>query len=383
MKLKVRPEDFIVEEVLDLDLKPVGTHTVLKLVKHAWNTLDAIDFIARKMKIPKRLISRAGLKDRYALTTQYLSFRGRLTRGLAEKNLTVTVAGYADRPVSAEVLAGNRFRITLRDLEPDEVRRLARSIPEVERDGLPDYFDDQRFGSAWHKKGFFARLLVRDHVEGGLKLLMCHPYAGEARASRVFKDLCREAWGRWDGIFMKAPREYQAVIAHLVRHPRDFRGAIMQIEREMLNLYLLAYQSYLFNEILARVVRQNARETMDVPYTVGTFVFGRSWQDPGAMTSLKIPMINEKIRLTGPVASIITEVLEKEEVTIRGFSLNKMRFRGVRFKSFLRPALVFARGLRTGPAEPDELYPGRQKMTVEFTLPPGAYATVFVKRLLV
>ncbi len=382
MKVKVRPEDFIVEEILDLDPKASGSYTLLKLVKHSWNTLDAIDFIARKLEIPKRLISRAGLKDRYALTTQYLSFRGDLARGLTEKNLTVTVIGKADQPVTPEVLAGNRFQIVLRCLEPDEVQRIIRSVPEIQSDGLPNYFDDQRFGSARHKRGFFARSLIRDHVEGALKLLMCHPYADEAKPSRTFKNHCREAWGRWDEIFLKSPREYQAVIAHLVQHPKDFRGAIKRLEREMLNLYLLAYQSYLFNETLVRVVRHNARETVDVPYTVGTFVFGRSWQDPGAVASLKIPIINEKTRLTGPVAPIITEVLEKEEVTIRGFALNKMRFRGVRFKSFLRPALVIPRDLKVGPAGPDELYPGKQKMPVEFMLPAGSYATILIKRLL-
>lgn len=381
MKIKVRPEDFVVEEILDLNCKTTGPYTILKLVKHAWNTLDAIDFISRRLKIPKKLISRAGLKDRYGLTTQFLSVRGNLTRGLAEKNLIVTIEGRSEQPVTPAVMRGNRFGIVLRDLKPEETPRITHCVQEIKHDGLPNYFDDQRFGSAWHKKGFFAHLLIRDHVEGALKLLLCYPYPDEPKPLRSFKNYCREAWGKWDELFLKAPRLYQPVIAYLVRHPRDFRGAIKQIDRELLNLYLLAYQSYLFNEILCRVIRQNARETMNVSYTVGSFVFGRNWYDPGAVFSLKIPMINEKARLTGPLASIIAEVLEKENVTIRGFSLNKMRFRGVRFKSFLRPALIFPENLQTTEAEPDELYPDRRKMRLEFFLPPGTYATILIKRL--
>lgn len=382
MKIKVRPEDFVVEEILNLDLKTAGPYTILKLVKHAWNTLDAIDFISRRLKIPKKLISRAGLKDRYGLTTQFLSVRGNLTRGLIEKNLTVTIEGRSDHPVTPAIMRGNRFWIVLRDLKPEEPPRITRCLQEIQRDGLPNYFDDQRFGSAWHKKGFFAHLLIRDHVEGALKLLLGYPYPDEPKPLKSFKNYCRAAWGNWEEIFLRAPRSYQPVVAYLVRHPRDFRGAIKQIDRELLNLYLLAYQSYLFNEILCRIIRRHARETMEVSYTVGTFVFGRNWHDPTALFSLKIPMINAKTRLTDPLASIIAEVLEKEDVTIRGFSLNKMRFRGVRFKSFLRPALICPQDLKIGSAEPDELYAGRQKMAVDFTLPSGCYATILIKRLL-
>jgi tRNA pseudouridine13 synthase len=383
MKLKVQPEDFVVEEQIGLTLSPRGQYTILKMVKNSWNTLDAIDLIARKLGIARGLISRAGLKDRYALTTQYLSYRGDLKRGLAEKNLTVTPLGKSDQPVTPAVLKGNKFTVTLRSLEKGEPEKMVRNHREIIKTGLPNYFDDQRFGSAWHKQGFFARSIILGHHQGALKLILCHSYADEAKPAKDFKKYCLEHWGEWDEIFIKTPREYQKVIAFLVRNPGDFKGAVKQLDREMLNLYLLAYQSYIFNEVLARIMTDISAQTVSVPYSVGQMIFGRDIRDPESLEALTIPMINDKTQLSEPLAAVLHAVIEREGVSIKGFGLNKMRFRGVRFKTFPRRAVIFPTDFTIGKPEDDERYPGKAKMKIEFTLPPGVYATTLIKRLLV
>jgi tRNA pseudouridine13 synthase len=383
MKLKVRPEDFVVEEQIGLTVSSRGPYTILKMVKNSWNTLDAIDLIARKLGIARGLISRAGLKDRYALTTQYLSYRGDLRRGFEEKNLSLIPLGKSEEPVTPAVLKGNKFTVTLRSLDEDETEKVTRNHCEVIKIGLPNYFDDQRFGSAWHKQGFFARALILGHCQGALKLLLCYSYADEAKPARFFKKFCLENWGQWDEIFLKAPREYQKIIAFLVRNPGDFKNAIKQLDREMLNLYLLAYQSYIFNEILVRIMTDHSAQTVSVPYSVGQMVFGRELRDPEFLNSLTIPMINDRTRLHEPLAAILHAVIEREGVSIKGFGLNKMRFRGVRFKTFPRRAVVFPADFAINEPENDDLYPGKGKMKIEFTMPPGSYATILIKRLLI
>ena len=383
MKLKVRPEDFVVEERIDLALSPRGAYTILKLVKNSWNTLDAIDFAARELGIAKGLIARAGLKDRYALATQYLSYRGDLRRGLKEKNLSLTPIGKSDRPIAPDVLLANQFAVTLRSLDAGEIDKLARNFQEVAKSGLPNYFDDQRFGSAWHRQGFFARRLIMGHYEGALKLILAYPYADESRPAKSFKKYCRENWGHWDKIFDQAPRADQKVVAYLVQNPGDFRGAIKQLDREMLNLYLLAYQSYIFNETLAQIIRECAGEIVELPYSVGKLIFSRAVWNPEALVNLEIPVVNEKTRPSGLSDPVINGVLEREGLRIKDFGLNKMRFRGVRFKSFLRRAFVFPENFNRSEPEKDELYPGRAKVRLGFALPPGSYATILIKRLLI
>lgn len=383
MKLKVRPEDFVVEEQIGLTIQPRGPYTVMKLTKNSWNTIDAIDRLARKLGISRGLISRAGLKDRYALTTQYLSYRGDLARGIEEKNLKLEILGKSDQPVTPAVLKGNKFTVTLRSLEKEEPEKIKRNYGEITKNGLPNYFDDQRFGSAWHKQGFFARLLILGHHQGALKLLLCHSYADEAGAVKVFKKYCLEHWEEWDEIFLKAPREYQKIIAFLVQKPGDFKGAVKQLDREMLNLYLLAYQSYIFNEILVLLIREHGREHTEIQYSVGKMIFCRSFDDLDRFQGLVLPMVNEKTHLAGPAAAAAESVLTKEGVRLKEFALSKMRFRGVRFKPFTRRAIIFPTDFTIADPEPDDRYPGKEKMRLEFTMPPGAYATVLIKRLLV
>jgi hypothetical protein len=62
--------------------------------------------------------------------------------------------------------------------------------------------------------------------------------------------------------------------------------------------------------------------------------------------------------------------------------LQKMRLRGVRFKPFERHAIVFPKGLALTKPLPDELYKKKFRCTLTCVLPPGTYATILIKRLL-
>ena len=94
-----------------------------------------------------------------------------------------------------------------------------------------------------------------------------------------------------------------------------------------------------------------------------------------------IPMVNEKTRLHGDIGSMVKSVLDAENITLKDFSLRAMRFRGVRFKSFERTAVIVPERFTCRKPENDELYQRKKKITLDFTLPPGSYATLLIKRL--
>ncbi|MEO0137469.1 MAG: tRNA pseudouridine(13) synthase TruD [candidate division WOR-3 bacterium] len=382
MKIKVTPEDFIVEEVIELPVTHSGPYTLLKLQKRYWNTLDVIDFVARKFSVPREKFSRAGLKDRYALSTQYLTFQGEFKEHVEEKNFTLTPIGKVSKPILPGDLKGNRFFIIMRDLKEDEIARIQKNYSEVCAFGFPNYFDEQRFGSARHRKGFFAKFLMQGHYEGALKSLLCYPHKEDGRKLKIFKRYCAEHWGDWSGALPYAPFEFRKILLFLKDNPRDYKKAIKKIDREMLNLYLLAYQSFLFNEVLYYVVKKFGIDTTEVPYSMGRYLFYRGLTDKKLVSDLKIPLLNDKTRCPGWLAEIMVEVLKKEGIEPRDFKLNKLRFRGVRFKSFLRPAIIFPQDFSIALPEPDERYQNKKKLCINFFLPPGAYATILVKRLL-
>ena len=75
MKLKFRPEDFQVEEMLRLRFTRSGRYSICRLEKRDWSTIDLLRHIERKYRL--RRLSRAGLKDRYSCSLQYVSVEGR------------------------------------------------------------------------------------------------------------------------------------------------------------------------------------------------------------------------------------------------------------------------------------------------------------------
>ena len=382
VKVKVQPEDFAVDELIQLHLSKKGAYTILKLKKRLWNTLDVIDYVARTTGVSKRSFRRAGLKDRYSLSTQYLSFKGNFKHTIQEKNFTLKPVGKSKAPIGAKLLLGNAFRITLRNLSEAESHRLRRNAGEVTQHGFPNYYDEQRFGSARHGHGFMAKKLILEHYAGALKLLMCYAYREDSTREKKFKAYCLSHWRDWHGCLRIAPPFYRPIIKYLIKHPKDFKNAIKQLDRDMLNIYLLAYQSYLFNEVLRQMIKKQGARTVSTPYSMGEFLFYHELPEQETMATLKIPMITAKTNLTGPTSSIIKRLMRREDITQKNLALQKMRLRGVRFKPFERRAIVFPEGFSIFEAEPDDLYPKRFKILMRCVLPAGTYATILIKRLL-
>jgi tRNA pseudouridine13 synthase len=381
-KIKVRPEDFVVEELIKLSLVKKGSYTILKLEKRLWNTLDVIEFIARTIHAPKRLFARAGLKDRYSLSTQYLSFKGNLKHTIKEKNFTVKPIGKSNTPVNPKMLLGNYFCITLRNLTEKEVDKLDRNPKEIERYGFPNYFDEQRFGSARHGQGFIAKKLIFEHYGGALKLLMCYAHKEDSAREKKFKAYCLSHWRDWYGCLEIAPPFYRPILNYLIEHPKDFKNALKQIDKEFLNIYLLAYQSFLFNEVLFRIVKAYGQNNVPVKYSMGELLFYHELPQVDSLRELHIPMINEKTNLAGHVGQIIGNVLKKEGIMQKSMALQKMRLRGVRFKPFERDTIVYPKGFELTQLQPDEIYEKKYRCTLKCILPPGTYATILIKRLL-
>src|SRR5439155_21930951 len=77
MKLKQTPEDFQVEELTDVVPTGEGPFALDRMEKRGWATPDALAAVRRRWKIQPNRLSYGGLKDRHALTVQYLTiFRG-------------------------------------------------------------------------------------------------------------------------------------------------------------------------------------------------------------------------------------------------------------------------------------------------------------------
>ena len=142
-------EDFQVTEVPAYPFAGEGDHLYLWLEKRNMNTRYVVEFLRDRLGVPESEIGWAGLKDRRALTWQWLS----IPRGFEDKlalvseldGAQVLETTYHTNRLAVGHLAGNRFRILVRELEgPAESARAV--LDALERQGVPNYFGPQRFG---------------------------------------------------------------------------------------------------------------------------------------------------------------------------------------------------------------------------------------------
>jgi tRNA pseudouridine13 synthase len=384
-KLKEHPEDFQVEELTDLMPSDQGPFALYRLEKRDWTTPDALHVIRQRWQIELRRFSYGGLKDRHAQTVQYLTIFHGPQRNLSHHGVILRYLGQVTAPYTSKDIRANHFRITLRALSSTAVAAAERVLDEVRVEGVPNYFDDQRFGSVGDNDEFVARYLVLGRYEEALRLALTAPYAYDRAPQKREKAILRSHWGDWTTCKALLPHGYAGrLVDYLISHPDDFCGAVARLKPELRGLYLSAYQSYLWNRILAQWLLQRYRpeQIVWIHLRLGRVPMHRGLDEAQrtelARLQLPLPSARLKIEASDPRAALIEAVLAEE-----GFGLHEMKIKGLRepfFSKGDRPALCLPSGLQQT-AEPDERHPGCQKLVLDFELPRGCYATLIVKRI--
>jgi tRNA pseudouridine13 synthase len=389
MKLKQRPEDFRVEEFPAVTPSPPGSpggpFAFYQLEKRGWTTPDALAAVRRRWKVDFRRLSYGGLKDRHAHTIQYLTIRNGPEKGFEHGGFTIHYLGRLTEPYGSEQIRANGFMITLRSLSPADVERAEAALPEVADVGVPNYFDDQRFGSVSADNRFVAREMVLGNFEEALKLALAAPYEHDRSGAKREKAILNARWGYWPAAKAELPRGHaRSIVDYLVHHPTDFKGAVARLRPELRGLYLSAWQSHLWNQMLSHwlVDRVPAEQLIFVRLKAGEVVMPRAMPDADRpewdALALPLPSARLKFGPEAPWAGVVSAVMAEE-----GISLEHMRIKGMQqpfFSKGERLAKVPVANLEWEAGD-DDLNRGRRKLTLYFELPRGCYATMIVKRL--
>jgi len=149
-RIRQHPEDFQVTEIPLLEPDGEGEHVWLWIRKRGENTLYVAEQLSTLAGVHPRQVSFAGLKDRHAVTEQWFSVQlpGRDEPSWETMNsATLTVLRHArhSRKLRRGALKGNTFRITLRNIAGDP-GELEQRLGIIAREGVPNYFGEQRFG---------------------------------------------------------------------------------------------------------------------------------------------------------------------------------------------------------------------------------------------
>ena len=144
------PRDFVVEEIPLYPFSGEGEHLILHVRKKELTTWELIDLFCVHCGINRRDIGYAGLKDKHAMTIQYLSIpatcEAKLSSFSHEKVKILSITRHRNK-LRIGHLKGNRFRIRLKKVLGVQKEMLDSVLAWIEAHGLPNYFGAQRFGT--------------------------------------------------------------------------------------------------------------------------------------------------------------------------------------------------------------------------------------------
>ncbi len=383
MHIKAIPEDFQVEERTDAVAEGAGDFAFYRLEKTGWTTPDALQAIRRRWTIDTRRLSHGGLKDRHAKTVQFFTiFRGP-QRQLHHERIAVTYLGQRSKPYTADEILANRFQVVIRDLTTAAIARAVAALDEVRQVGVPNYFDDQRFGSVADSEAFFAKFLIQGNFEQALKTALTATYEFDRSAQKKEKSILRDHWGKWARCKELLPKGgTRSLIESLVRSPDDFKGAIARMRADLRSLYLSAYQSHLWNRMIAAWLVEKGLDCVQVPLRLGEVPMLRT-VDADALQELQalqwpLPSARFQFAENDPRQPIFDRVLAAEGLTQAEFKIQGLR--EAFFSKGDRPALCLPTDVKHD-EEYDDLHKGKEMLTLRFDLPRGSYATLIVKRI--
>ncbi len=162
------PEDFVVEEAINPKflrkheryfgkIKQVeGPYSLFILRKRNTTTEEALKAVSEKLSVEISFIGYAGLKDKLAVTSQYITIKDadNNLNGFCEQEISLEKIGRTNRHISLGDLLFNKFTITLYDCKNlDKIRNILVFVKKP----MPNYFGPQRFSN--------------NNVETGRKLL--------------------------------------------------------------------------------------------------------------------------------------------------------------------------------------------------------------------
>lgn len=376
-QLKRKAEDFIVDEILDdvteerwkdkIDRirghgpsREKGKYLWLTMKKHDMDFFKAIDLLAGSLRISTRSVSYSGTKDRRAVTSQTVSVLGADdgdVRKIAIPGMELCDFRYRRRHVKLGEHSGNRFRITIRNVGPDDVPGTRERIENIIRKGIVNYFGEQRFGSLRKANDTVGRYLVMGDFENAVMSFLTITSDSEPEnTSKARTKLLRT------GDIGSAAEEFPhvldhelAMINHLAGRPYDHIGALRRLPLRLLKLFVHAYQSHIWN-LAAKACSSNSPE------------------------QVTIPLVGYKTKLEryGKVKGIVARIMKKEGVEA-GMFRNKA-FPRLSSAGSSRDLFAYPRDL-SYEFRDDDMNQGKKKMVLSFELGKGSYATELVRQI--
>ncbi|MDE1828458.1 MAG: tRNA pseudouridine(13) synthase TruD [Candidatus Micrarchaeota archaeon] len=383
--IKRSPQDFIVKEITKRGriIEPDRVYTAEELgetedkegkfvtfvlQKSEWNTIQALQTVAKRLGRGVKSIGYAGMKDRNASTTQLASIFGvdeKAVLGVVTKDIKINGAWRSTEGVGMGELLGNSFEITINECDPTNIGKIAEELDSK----MLNYFDAQRFGNRLNNAKVGLHIMKGELEEAVLEFLTATTNENNKQAVEARKTLLEErdfarALEYFPG-YLKAER---TMLYALSGEGTDYARAIRSIPRGISILFIHAVEALIFNYETEIMAKEHSFEQARL--FCGHDLYG--FPDMNSVSSEKKEI---------PVSTLIG--YETDERAIDDYQNEILENLGINRESFKIKSMpeLSMRGAHRPIITPIKDFgyeAGENSLKVRFSLPSGSYATILI-----
>ena len=393
-------EDFYVEEIPEVIPEGEGPNVYVWIEKLGRTTLDVVLDIARDLHISRKRMGFAGMKDKKALTRQWICIANMdseeqlnqvkaLDGTIYKTDFLKVVRGR--KKLRMGQLKGNKFRILIRDL--DDIEKSADVAEEVlgqlEVTGVPNYFGWQRFGKPRTNTHLVGRALVENDLKKAVGTYIGNPSEDESEENQ----LARKAYDEGNleeslNLMGKGMRYEKMMIKELIRDSKkgeltdkSYMNALHALPKPLQRMFVHAYQSYLFNEAVSNRVEMGINKYVEGDIIIDTEEHIVRDKAPDEFQELidnfqanpTCPLYGTKVPYAGgKVGEMEENVLKKYDLEKSDFEVPKMPRLG---SHGLRRSMRFQVWDTSAVATDDGVL-------CEFSINKGSYATAVLREIM-
>ncbi|ALT67967.1 tRNA pseudouridine(13) synthase TruD [Methanobrevibacter millerae] len=391
-------EDFYVEEIPELIPTGEGPNVWVWIEKIGRTTLDVVLDIARDLHIDRKRMGFAGMKDKKALTRQWICIANMDSEEQFRQveNLDIYKTDFLKitrgrKKLRMGQLKGNKFRILIRDL--DDIEKSADIandvLKELEVTGVPNYFGWQRFGRPRTNTHLVGEALIHNDLAEAVRIYVGNPSEDESLENQK----ARQAYDDGDlekslELMGKGMRYEKMIVRQLIKDSKKgelddkaYMNAIHALPKPLQRMFVHAYQSYLFNDVVSRRVEMGINKYIEGDIIIDNdenIVRDKTSDEYQEMidnfeVNPTVPLFGTKVPFAGG------EVGEMEKSVLESYGLEKSDFEVPKMPRLgshgLRRALRF------------QVWDASAKATdegvlAEFSINKGSYATAVLREVM-
>jgi len=359
-----------------------GLVPLYRVEKRSMDTLHVAQAMGRSLK---SRMAYAGMKDKRAAAVQYMtptSTRAEHPLTVEDPNFRASLVGYLPRPISRSMIAGNRFRITMRECCPEIGQRIVQTVDAARSLKIPNFYGPQRFGTRDPITHRVGKAIVNGKFDEAVRILLFDPRSADDEKTVEARRLLAEGKYQQGARMLPESQDIERAIARrLAREPENNIGGLRAAPIAVRRLYVQAFQSYLFNRTLSAAIADGI--------DISSLRQGDNWGELAGdgLNLAKIHGVREPtvegavplVQLAGfayrnygsRFDACLQKVMDEEHVEPRRFFVNDMQEVSVE-GGFRRPHLAVS--------EPTSEVTG-DVAKLGFALPRGGYATVLLREI--